>query len=174
MKHRSIPAALAVLLISAVAWGDGAEDSTRWPAFEDARAPAPDRMISGQPTPAELVEAKRAGVTHVINARDIGEFDAWDESALVEALGMTYHQVPIGSTDDLNREAVRAFDRTLAAIGDEPALLHCASGNRIGALYALRAAWVQGRNTEEAVTIGEAHGLTGLASTVRKLLEAED
>lgn len=138
--------------------------------IEGAHRPEPGRIVSGQPSPAELVAAERAGVRHVVNARDIGEFDAWDEAELVDALGMAYHRVPIGSADDLDREAVRAFDRILAEIGEEPALLHCASGNRIGALYALRAAWIQDQDAESAIEIGKAHGLTSLEGTVRDKL----
>lgn len=158
---------LLALLVSACAT---TPDTARWPDIDGAKTPAANRMISGQPTPAELVAAERDGVRHVVNARDIGEFDAWDEDDLVDALGMTYHRVPIGSPADLDREAVSAFDRILAEIGDEPALLHCASGNRIGALYALRAGWIQGEDPETAIAIGTAHGLTSLETAVREKL----
>ncbi len=160
----------AVLLVSACAT---TQETMRWPDIDGAHTPEPNRMITGQPTPAELVAAERAGVQHVVNARDIGEFEAWDESELVDSLAMTYHRVPIGSTDDLDREAVAAFDRILAEIGDDPALLHCASGNRIGALYALRAAWIKGEDAESAVEIGKTHGLTSLESAVREKLSVE-
>lgn len=158
------------LLLSVCA---NAQQSVHWPDIEGAHTPQPNRMIAGQPTPAELVAAERAGVRHVLNARDIGEFEAWDEAALVNALGMTYHRVPIGSADDLDREAVNTFDRILAEIGNEPAFLHCASGNRIGALYALRAAWIQDEDAEHAIEIGKSHGLTSLEKAVRKKLDTK-
>lgn len=145
-------------------------DVVHWPDIDDAHTPQPNRMITGQPTPDQLVAAERAGVRHVVNARDIGEFEAWEEDDLVEALGMRYHRVPIGGTTDLDRQAVKAFDRILARIGDDAALLHCASGNRIGALYALRAGWIDGEDTETAIEIGKARGLTGLEAPVRKKL----
>jgi uncharacterized protein (TIGR01244 family) len=160
--------AAAALLVGACAT---TPDSVQWPRIEGSHQPEAGRMIAGQPTPAELVAAERAGVRHVVNARDIGEFDAWNQTALVDSLEMTYHRVPIGSTDDLDREAVAKFDRILADIGDEAALLHCASGNRIGALYALRAAWIRGQDTETAIEIGRAHGLTSLEAHVREKLD---
>lgn len=170
MFQRSLATVVVCLIFVAFAQAGNEID---WPLIDGAHLPQNDRMISGQPTPDELVRMRQAGLEHVLNARAIGEFDAWDEAALVESLGMTYHRVPIGSTDDLDHEAVRAFDRILAEIGSDPALLHCASGNRIGALYALRAAWIQGRDAESAIEIGKAHGLTSLEAAVRKMLGAE-
>jgi len=165
ITSRTLPTLLlASLLLAACAMTPPAPS---WPTVEGAYNPAPQRLVTGQPTPAELVDIQRAGARHVVNARDIGEFDDWDEGALVEALGMNYHRVPIGSPEDLDRDAVAAFDRILAEIGDEPALLHCASGNRIGALYALRAAWIQGEDPQSAIEIGRAHGLTSLEAAVR-------
>lgn len=167
-SHRLIGVLMIALLVGACAT---TPEPDRWPDIAGSMMPEPKRMISGQPTPAELVAAERAGVRHVVNARDIGEFDAWDEGALVDSLAMTYHRVPIGSTDDLDRDAVEAFDRILAEIGDDKALLHCASGNRIGALYALRAAWIGGESAESAIEIGKAHGLTSLEAAVREKLD---
>lgn len=168
ISHRATGLVALLLALGACAV---AQATDHWPAIDDAITPATNRMISGQPTPAELVAAERAGVRHVVNARDIGEFEAWDQGALLEELGMHYHRVPIGNPSDLDREAVEAFDRILADIGEEPALLHCASGNRIGALYALRAGWVEGKDPETAIEIGKAHGLTRLEAAVREKLD---
>lgn len=149
-----------------------AGETPDWPAIEGAQSPREVWLISGQPEPHEVVEAATAGARHVVNVRDIGEFDAWDEGALVEALDLQYHRVPIGGPDDLDRGAVEAFDDILTTIGDDPALMHCSSGNRIGALFALRAGWLQGKEVEEAVSIGKAHGLTRLETAVRQRLNA--
>lgn len=169
LDHRIITLTTLVLMLAACATTPETES---WPDISGSLKPAPNRMIAGQPTPAELVAAERAGVQHVVNARDIGEFDAWDQDELVDSLAMTYHRVPIGSTEDLDREAVEAFDRILAEIGEDPALLHCASGNRIGALYALRAVWIQGESPDSAIETGKAHGLTSLEASVREKLES--
>lgn len=141
-----------------------------WPEIDSARVLEPNRLILGQPSPAELVALERAGARHVVNVRGIGELDAWDEGELVAGLGMVYHHLPIGGADDLDFEAVVEFDRLLGEIGDQPAVLHCASGNRIGALYALRAAWLQGKDPEAAIAIGRVHGLTSLEPAVRDRL----
>jgi len=170
-SNRMLSMAMLALLVGACATGPVPPGP--WPDMEGAQRPETNRMIGGQPAPHELVAAERAGVRHVVNARDIGEFAAWDEGRLVESLGMQYHRVPIGGPDDLNIAAVNAFDLILAKIGNQAALLHCASGNRIGALYALRAGWVEGKDIETAVAIGKAHGLRGLEAQVREKLAGQ-
>jgi protein tyrosine phosphatase (PTP) superfamily phosphohydrolase (DUF442 family) len=59
---------------------------------------------------------------------------------------------------------------TLRLIGDEPVLLHCASGNRVGALIALGTR-LKGAETEAAIAKGKQWGLTGLEPIVRGKLK---
>ena len=61
----------------------------------------------------------------------------------------------------------------LSEEGEGKVLMHCGSGNRVGAMMALRARWVQGRSAEEALAIGRSSGLKGLEGDVRTLLQAE-
>jgi rhodanese-related sulfurtransferase len=61
----------------------------------------------------------------------------------------------------------------LAEAKDGKVLLHCASGNRVGAMLALRARWLQGKSADEAMAIGKASGMTGLAADVKALFDAE-
>lgn len=148
-----------------------AGDPIDWPDIDGAIQPAPQWLVAGQPRPHELVALQRAGVRHIVNARGEDELDAWDEPALAASLDMKYHAIPVADAGDLNRNTVEKFDAILARIGESPAMLHCASGNRIGALFALRAGWLQGEDPGTAVEIGRAHGLTGLEARVRDLLD---
>ncbi len=166
---KTIRALLLTLLIAlplAVLAGDGPD----WPNIDGAVHPAPNQLVAGQPQPHELAALAGAGVQHVFNARTDGELEAWNEPRLIDELGMTYHHLPIAGAEDLDRQAVARFNAILNEIGDEPVLLHCASGNRIGALFALRAAWIDGADNEAAIEIGRAHGLTRLESAVRQKL----
>jgi hypothetical protein len=52
-------------------------------------------------------------------------------------------------------------------------LFHCGSGNRIGAVLALQAAWLDGVAAEDALDYGRANGLTSLEPTTRELLGLE-
>ncbi len=159
-----------LVLLMMLALGPAAADDSAMPEIEHATEPRDGWLIGGQPEPHHLVEARETGVRHVLNARGPDEFEDWDQRALIESLGLEYHRIPIAGEADLDREAVEAFDQALERIGSEGALMHCASGNRIGALFALREAWIQGEDTETAIDVGQAHGLTGLEATVRSLL----
>ena len=53
---------------------------------------------------------------------------------------------------------------------DGEVLLHCASGNRVGALLALAAVQVDGASPEAALTLGRAAGLKSLEPVVMERL----
>lgn len=131
----------------------------------------------GQPTMADLERLKAEGFTTVINLRGEGEVtkrddpeDAkrfnFDEAAAASSLGLTYVHLPISSKDGLTAENAKLLDDALKA-APGPVLLHCGSGNRAGALMALRAFHVEGKGAEEALAIGKTAGLTSLESKVR-------
>ena len=84
---------------------------------------------------------------------------------------MRFIQIPIAGTDALSKENVERLDAALRDGLDEgPVLLHCASGNRIGAMLALHAAWIGGADSGEALRFGLDHGMTSLEPAVRELL----
>lgn len=140
-------------------------------AATEFESPAANRYAGGQPSAAALLELRDAGVRHVINLRTDAEPQAYDEAAQVTALGMTYHHLPVAGAAGVNVENAQALDALLAGLGDEPLLLHCASGNRVGALMALRAA-LHGSSTEAAIAEGYRWGLRSLTPVVRQRLQA--
>ena len=129
---------------------------------------------SGQPTAEQLQALPAQGIGVVIDLRGDGETPDLDEAAVVRALGIDYHNVPVAGADGLTRANVEQLDALLAAAGDRPVLVHCASGNRVGALMALREAWLRGAPREDALAVGRQWGLTGLAPTVDALLAPAD
>jgi uncharacterized protein (TIGR01244 family) len=128
---------------------------------------------SGQPSLEALTELKKAGITTVIDLRPAEETPQRDERAEAEAAGLKFEALPINGRAGLTRENVVAFDALLKKHADEPTLAHCSSSNRVGALMALRAAWLQGRPVKEALEIGEKAGLKGLKADVEALLQPE-
>ena len=65
--------------------------------------------------------------------------------------------------------------RALAAALDQaeqPVLLHCGSGNRIGGLFALMAYYLDDKTAEEALAFGREAGLTRLEPVIRQKLES--
>lgn len=138
--------------------------------FINRRQPSPTLLTGGQPTPKQLQAAADAGVKSVINLRPPSEDAGFDEDALLEGLDIAIYRIPVAGAQDLTRETIEAVDRALTAAGDAPVIVHCGSGNRVGAVMALRAAWLKGANREDAMQVGREHGLTGLADAVEKLL----
>ncbi|MGB5737928.1 MAG: hypothetical protein WBM54_01160, partial [Woeseia sp.] len=74
----------------------------------------------------------------------------------------------IAGPDDVTFENAAKLDALLAEFAG-PVLLHCGSGNRVGALFALRAK-AAGASDDEAIAVGRAAGLTQLEETVRRTL----
>lgn len=130
------------------------------------------RHVSGQPSAEALVQLPAAGITTVIDLRPDAETPELDEKSVAEKAGLKYRALPIAGAADLTRENVLRFDQLLKDSAADNVLIHCASGNRVGAMLALQARWVQGKSAEEALAIGKAAGMTGLAADVQKLLEA--
>ncbi len=134
------------------------------------KRPTAKHWVSGQPTPAQLPQVKAAGITHLINLRPVAEDPTFVEAPVAIALGLHYRELPIQGIADLTLANARALDTLLAEAGDAATLIHCASGNRVGALVSLRAAWVQGKSAEQALAVGREYGLTTMEPVVQKLL----
>jgi uncharacterized protein (TIGR01244 family) len=132
---------------------------------------SPEVVCSGQPDAPGLESARAAGIRYVINLRPKAEEPSFDTEAAVRALGMSYLALPIAGATDFTQANIKAFDALLQRIGAEPVLIHCASGNRVGALMALRARWIEGKPVDEAMSIGTRSGLTKMSEVVRPLLE---
>lgn len=135
------------------------------------RFPAPNRVVSGALDASHLDAVQRAGIRHVVSLRPAEENPKFDEAQAVGRLGLEYHELPIEGAQSLTKENAEAFDRILKEIGDESALLHCSSGNRVGALIAIREAWIRGESPEQAIAKGKRWGLTQLEGAVRAVLE---
>ena len=114
-------------------------------------------VTAGQPSEAQLQAAAREGVRTVINLRPAGEFNEYDEAAAVAAAGMTYLVIPVAGPDDINAGNAKQLDDALD--GGTPALVHCASSNRVGALMAYRARYLHNEPAESALQIGLDTGL---------------
>lgn len=145
--------------------------------LKNARQVSDTLTTGGQPTKEDLRRLREAGYTTVINLRRAGETTKkddpaeaahynFDEAGLSASLGLNYYHMPISSKDGLTAENAKLLDDLLTA-APGPVLLHCGSGNRAGALMALRAFHVQGMAAEDALAVGKAAGLTSLEAKVR-------
>ena len=135
------------------------------------RQPSETLYTAGQPQPEAFAALAKVGVRHVINLRPPSETPELNEAAVVTQSTMAYYNIPISGPVDLTRENVESLDKLLKRFGDDKVLLHCSSSNRVGALMALRAAWLDGVSAEKAIEEGQRHGLTKLQPAVERLLE---
>jgi uncharacterized protein (TIGR01244 family) len=135
---------------------------------------AADGLYSaGQPEPAHWVALAVAGLRGVLNLRPPIEQPGRDESQEVAAAGLAYAALPIADAASLGRESAAALDQALRRL-PTPLLVHCASGNRVGALVALREAWFAGADPQTALARGRAAGLAGLEPQIRRQLGLPD
>ncbi|MED5372041.1 MAG: sulfur transferase domain-containing protein [Myxococcota bacterium] len=92
-------------------------------------------VVGGQPSQDALQAYKDAGFTTIINLRTPGEM-RFDEAGVVQGLGMTYVNIPVGGASDINPENAAKVQELIASSQGQ-VLLHCASGNRVGQLRAV-------------------------------------
>jgi uncharacterized protein (TIGR01244 family) len=136
----------------------------------NAREPVPGLLTSGQISQAQLDALAQGGYTTFVSLRPPTEEGADWEEAYAAQRGVSFTRIPVAHAAGLTRENVEALDRVLKAAGDGKTVLYCGSGNRVGALLALRAAWLQGATPEQAMALGRAAGLTSLEPDVARLL----
>ncbi len=129
-------------------------------------------LTGGQPSPEDLAALKDLGFGTIISLRTEGEDIGYDEQAMVEELGLTFVNIPVGTQNGLSA-ATASYLRSVVNQTTAPVLLHCGSGNRVGAAHALGAYYLDGKSVEEALAVGRATGLTGFETTVRELLERD-
>ena len=167
-RNRCLGGLLALLFANG-AWAQGGALE----ALPQHSQPLAGLHASGQPTPEALAALPAAGVKVVIDLRPDEETPALDEAALVRQSGVVYENLPIAGKAGLTRSNVQAFDALLKKHAGVTVLAHCSSSNRVGALLALRAAWIEGKPTAEALALGEKAGLKALRPDVEALLDGK-
>lgn len=121
---------------------------------------------AGATTAAAVPELKKMGFASIINLRlpDEKGADTVAEEAAAKAASINYVHIPFnGSSPD--PAAVDRFIEAVTAPANQPAYIHCASGNRAAAMWMAKRLVVDGWDVPRATT--EAEGL-GLTSSVLK------
>jgi len=145
-----------------------AMDPAEIPAY---RVLCPGLVAAGQPSPATLERLGALGFRTVVNIRTAAE-GAEAEGEVMRAAGLRYVWVPVTAAT-FSLADVEAIEEVLEDPGSGPVLLHCASSNRVGAVWAVIQARL-GRSVEEAETEGEHAGLVSptMREAVRRVLGA--
>ncbi|MDP6538924.1 MAG: sulfur transferase domain-containing protein [Planctomycetota bacterium] len=127
------------------------------------------RVAGGGQPPVEVLETlSEASYGLVINLRRPTEPLAAEEGDLVRAAGVAYAAMPLGG-DDLTADHARRLTALLEAHPDGHVLLHCASGNRVGALWGLLVGLRDGLDVAGTLEVARASGMRSptLAKCVR-------
>lgn len=117
--------------------------------------------ISGQPTADDLVAARAAGVTRIVNNRPEGEEPG--QATTAEAaqragqLGMDFIHIPV-APGRYTRKDIEDFQAALDAAGG-PVLAHCKSGTRSLSLWAIGEVLAGRLDTAELDALGANHGI---------------
>lgn len=117
---------------------------------------------AGATTPAGVESLKALGYASIINLRESTEdganVDAEAEAA--KAAGLRFIHLPVNGAAPPDPATV---DRFIAAVTDpanQPALVHCATGNRASMMWMIKRMVVDGWDADRAGTEAAALGLT--------------
>lgn len=119
----------------------------------------------------QVQQLKQSGIESVISLVPLAERPEFDEAKAMHHAEIGFITIPITGAADLTLDNVRKLDAALQANAGKKTLIHCASGNRVGALMALRAAWIDGLSVSEALLVGKQYGMTRLESAVMDKLQ---
>jgi uncharacterized protein (TIGR01244 family) len=114
---------------------------------------------AGAVTPEAVAGIKKMGFASLINLRLASEqgVDIEAEAAAAKAAGIHFIHLPFnGSSPD--PAAADQFLKIIAQPGNQPAFIHCASGNRAAAMWMIKRIlidkWDADRASEEATQLG--------------------
>ncbi len=177
MREHFLHLCLAAGVFLVAACGGGSDGTPEGEAaslgIENVAAPLPGLLTTAQPTAEQVVELQELGYDRFVSFQVATEPGAGWEEAGIPNTGGTFLRIPVGSPDDLTRENVEALAAALEGAGDEDTVLYCASSNRVGAMLALKAFWLDGATAEEALSLGRRAGMRALEPDVRRIMEEE-
>ncbi|WP_444998395.1 fused DSP-PTPase phosphatase/NAD kinase-like protein [Aliikangiella sp. IMCC44359] len=127
-------------------------------------------ITGGQPSKEELYLLSQSGVKTIINLRNTNEFDGFDEATLVGKLGIKYISIPVAGAKGITVDNAIKLDQALAKTKGLT-LVHCASGNRVGALLALRENLIKGSSIDDSILLGQNAGLKSLKDKTLSLMQ---
>lgn len=129
------------------------------PGLANAGSPLEGVATAGQPDEKHLRSLAEAGYKTVIDLRTTEEDRGLDEEEIVQEADMEYINIPVGH-ETIDNETFGQFRQLMADSERRPALVHCSSANRVGALLIPYLILDEGKSREAAVKIGEEVGLS--------------
>ncbi|MFN0204801.1 MAG: beta-lactamase hydrolase domain-containing protein [Planctomycetota bacterium] len=113
--------------------------------------------LASQPSEDDLRQSKEKGIKTIVNLRPKSEL-TFDEEQFVRSLGMNYVHIPM-TADSVKEKDIDKFIETLATKANEPVLVHCASGNRVGFMWSMYRLRHDGLPINDAIQEGKTAGM---------------
>ncbi len=116
---------------------------------------------AGAVTPASVAAIKDLGFKSIFNLREASEqgADVEAEAAAAKTAGINFYHLPFNNASP-DPAVVDRFLKTITEKGNEPAFIHCASGNRASAMWMIKRVLVDKWDIEKASAEAAALGLT--------------
>ena len=119
---------------------------------------------AGATTPAAVAELKKMGFASIVNLREASEpgADIDAEAAAAKAAGINFIHLPFNTA----RPDPGVADTFLKSVTDrknDPAFIHCASGNRAAAMWMIKRIQIDKWDTDRAGVEAAALGLSNPA-----------
>jgi protein tyrosine phosphatase (PTP) superfamily phosphohydrolase (DUF442 family) len=178
VHFRTNIAAITILLAGCASHAVTPEDTTgpeTWGASDNVTH-IENLYFSGQVDAESLHMARMQGVTTIVNTRYPSEMD-WDEKSAAENIGLEYISIPISrDSDTFDPQTIARIDAVVGERTGQKILMHCSSGNRVAAWYAIHLVEKQNMKDDDAIDVARRNGLTreGMESRVHVYLDKND
>jgi uncharacterized protein (TIGR01244 family) len=159
-KRNALVVALVIGAGAGVAWAQNVTKETLPGVTNFARLET-TIACAGATTPQAVAGLKQMGYASIINLREASEaganIDA--EAAAAKTAGITFIHLPF-NTASPNPAVVDSFLKAVTDSKNQPAFVHCASGNRAAAMWMIKRLQVDKWEAERAGAEAAALGLT--------------
>ena len=137
--------------------------------IKDSVLVEPQIVSSGQYDQAQFARLPALGYRTVIQLRLATEEGTGWEEAKAKELGLKFLRIPVDGVKGVNEANARKLEAALQD-RDGGTLVACNSGNRVGALFALKVYYCEKIPAEKALEAGKKAGLTKAEPDVRNML----
>lgn len=150
-----------------------AEEELASLGITNVRTPSDNLVTGGQLTQEQMVALKAQGYETFINLRPLAEDGTGWEEEFAATEGISFLRIPVAGAAGVTRESAELLAEALGS-SESGVVVYCKSGNRVGALLALKAHFVDGQSAEDAFEFGLEAGMTSLKPLIREMLDLPD
>jgi uncharacterized protein (TIGR01244 family) len=152
-------ATVIVLLLFTVAQAQVTKDTV--PGITNLARVETTVACSGAVTPSAVSEIKKMGFVSIINLRQPTEqgADIEGETAAAKTAGIKFYNIPFNNAAP-STAVIDQFLQTITQPGNQPAFIHCASGNRAAAMWLAKRVLVDKWDVDKAGAEAAGLGLT--------------